>query len=123
MNEVKNTQQLLSEMIEFIEGTPWRADYQNRFERFHDMAERPCVLAVAGQVKAGKSSFLNALLGLDLAAVGTTETTATINVFKYGRVKDPNKPVMVYWNDGREPEPQTKAFIDSLQGYTEEVLE
>lgn len=123
MNEIKQTRQLLTEIIDFIKATPWRADYQNRFERFYDAAGKPCVLAVAGQVKAGKSSFLNALLGLDLAAVGTTETTATINVFRYGRVKDPNRPVVVYWNDGRDPEQQTKAFIDSLQGYTEEVLE
>lgn len=123
MNEIKETQQLLTEVIDFIKSSPWKADYQAQMERFFDLAEKPCVLAIAGQVKAGKSSFLNALLDMDLAAVGTTETTATINVFKYGKVKDPQKPVMVYWNDGREPEAQTKDFIDSLQGYTDDVLE
>lgn len=123
MNEIKETQQLLTEVIDFIKSSPWKADYQAQMERFYDLAEKPCVLAIAGQVKAGKSSFLNALLGMDLAAVGTTETTATINVFKYGKVKDPQKPVMVYWMDGREPEAQTKEFIDSLQGYSDEVLE
>lgn len=123
MNEIKETQQLLTEVIDFIKSSPWKADYQAQMERFFDLAEKPCVLAIAGQVKAGKSSFLNALLGMDLAAVGTTETTATINVFKYGKVKDPQKPVMVYWADGREPEAQTKEFIDSLQGYSDEVLE
>lgn len=123
MNEIKETRQLLTEVLDFIKATPWRADYQSKVERLYDLAERPCVLAVAGQVKAGKSSFLNALLGFDLAAVGTTETTATINVFKYGKVKDPERPVMVYWTDGREPEAQTRDFIDSLQGYTDDVLE
>lgn len=123
MNEIKETQQLLTEVIDFIKSSPWKADYQAQMERFFDLAEKPCVLAIAGQVKAGKSSFLNALLGMDLAAVGTTETTATINVFKYGKVKDPQKPVMVYWADGREPEAQAKEFIDSLQGYSDEVLE
>lgn len=123
MNEIKATQQLLTEVIDFIKSSPWKADYQAQMERFFDLTEKPCVLAIAGQVKAGKSSFLNALLGMDLAAVGTTETTATINVFKYGKVKDPQKPVMVYWADGREPEAQTKEFIDSLQGYSDEVLE
>ena len=123
MNEIKATQQLLTEVIDFIKSSPWKADYQAQMERFFDLAEKPCVLAIAGQVKAGKSSFLNALLGMDLAAVGTTETTSTINVFKYGKVKDPQKPVMVYWADGREPEAQTKEFIDSLQGYSDEVLE
>lgn len=123
MNEIKETQQLLTEIIDFIKSSPWKADYQAQMERFYDLTEKPCVLAIAGQVKAGKSSFLNALLGMDLAAVGTTETTATINVFKYGKVKDPQMPVMVYWTDGREPDTQTKEFIDSLQGYTDEVLE
>lgn len=123
MNEIKETQQLLTDVIDFIKSSPWKADYQAQMERFYDLAEKPCVLAIAGQVKAGKSSFLNALLGMDLAAVGTTETTATINVFKYGKVKDSQKPVMVYWMDGREPEAQTKEFIDSLQGYSDEVLE
>jgi hypothetical protein len=123
MNEIKETQQLLTDVIDFVKSSPWKADYQAQMERFYDLAEKPCVLAIAGQVKAGKSSFLNALLGMDLAAVGTTETTATINVFKYGKVKDPQKPVMVYWMDGREPEARTKEFIDSLQGYSDEVLE
>lgn len=123
MNEIKEAQQLLTEVIDFIKSSPWKADYQAQMERFFDLAEKPCVLAIAGQVKAGKSSFLNALLGMDLAAVGTTETTATINVFKYGKVKDPQKPVMVFWTDGREPEAQTREFIDSLQGYSDEVLE
>ncbi|MHB1424406.1 MAG: dynamin family protein, partial [Gemmataceae bacterium] len=41
--------------------------------------DKPCVLAVVGRMKAGKSTFINALLGEDLAPVGNTETTATIN--------------------------------------------
>ena len=48
-------------------------------ERLSGQVEEPCVVAVVGRMKAGKSTFINALLGEDLAAVGVTETTATIN--------------------------------------------
>lgn len=122
MNEVKQTQELIDKIINFVEHTPWKSDYKADLQRLRDLVERPCDLAIAGEVKAGKSSFFNALLGVDLAKVGVTETTATINFFRYGNPADPNKPVMVYWNDGREPEEQTKDFLDSLQGYDEEVL-
>lgn len=122
MNEVKQTQELIDKIIDFVEDTPWKSDYKADLQRLRDLVERPCDLAIAGEVKAGKSSFLNALLGVDLAKVGVTETTATINFFRYGNPADPDKPVVVYWNDGREPEEQTKDFLDSLQGYDEEVL-
>lgn len=82
--------------------------------------EEPCVVAVVGRVKAGKSTFINALLGEDLAKVGVTETTATINYFVYGK-PDPNKPVRCYWRGGRYTD-EDRAFLDRLQGNDEETL-
>lgn len=123
MNEIHNTQALIRSVLSFLSQTPWEPYCKARLERLYDLSEMPCELAIAGKVKAGKSSFLNALLGVDLAMVGTTETTATINYFKYGYPEDPDKPVIVYWNDGRDPEAQTKEFLDSLQGYDKDVLE
>ena len=86
MNEQFHTQQVIDHIISVLENSPWKDTYVSKFQRFRDEADMPCVLAVAGKVKAGKSSFLNALLGVDLAMVGTTETTATINYFT--RVRD-----------------------------------
>jgi GTP-binding protein EngB required for normal cell division len=37
-----------------------------------------------GEFSSGKSSFVNAFIGADVAATGITPTTATINVVKYG---------------------------------------
>jgi len=54
-----------------------------------------CTIAVVGRVKTGKSSFINALLGDDLAAVGAQETTATINYFRRGN-PNPDKPILCY---------------------------
>jgi len=45
---------------------------------------RPLLVAVMGEFNAGKSSLVNALAGGDVAPVGVTPTTATINVLRYG---------------------------------------
>ncbi len=82
---------------------------------------QPCVLAIAGRVKAGKSSFLNALIGSDLAKVGELETTATINRFSYGEPDDPEHPVTVVWDNGMQTH-ETQDFMDSLQGHDAETL-
>jgi len=76
----------------------------------------PCVVAVVGRVKAGKSTFINALLGAreDLATVGTTETTATINYFRYGRPADPEWPVRCHWRGGGYKD-YSAGFLHQLQ--------
>lgn len=115
------TQRLIKEMLEFIDDSPWKSQYSARLHRLILRTEQPCELAIAGRVKAGKSSFLNALLGEDLAMVGTTETTATINFFRYGIPPDPERPVRVVWDNGLE-EYHPRSFLDSLQGNNEEAL-
>jgi septin family protein len=82
---------------------------------------QPCVVAVVGLVNAGKTTFLNALLGEDKGIVGSTETTATINHFVFGR-PDPARPVRCVWRGGCVTE-ETEAFVASLQGNDREVLE
>ena len=37
-----------------------------------------------GEFNAGKSSFVNALAGAEVAPTGVTPTTATVNVLRYG---------------------------------------
>ena len=66
--------------------------------RLLQVAETPFTLAVVGQMRAGKSSLLNALIGSDLAVVGVNETTATINWFKYGQ-GDKTQRFCVSWKD------------------------
>ena len=61
------------------------AEVTGRMETLVGQVHEPCVVTVVGRVKVGKSTFVNALLGEDLAKVGTTETTATINYFAYGQ--------------------------------------
>ena len=99
-------------------GLPGRL--AERMESLAEQVYQPCVVAVVGRVKVGKSTFVNALLGEDLAKVGTTETTATINYFTYGE-PDPDRPVRCHWRGGKVTD-ESRAFLDSLQGNDLETL-
>jgi len=85
-----------------------------------EQVDQPCVVAVVGRVKVGKSTFVNALLGEDLARVGVTETTATINYFRHG-APNRDRPVRCYWRDGHVTD-EDRAFLDGLQGSSIEIL-
>lgn len=56
-------------------------------------------VAVIGQMRVGKSTLLNALIGRKLAPTGVTETTATVNWFHYG-TGDLRHTFRVHWDDG-----------------------
>lgn len=66
-----------------------------------DMKKRlamPLRVAVVGIMKAGKSTFMNALLGADIVDTGTTETTYTVCWFKYAK----EKSLTICFDDGKE---------------------
>jgi tetratricopeptide (TPR) repeat protein/GTP-binding protein EngB required for normal cell division len=46
--------------------------------------DRALLVAVMGEFNAGKSSFVNALCGEEVAPTGVTPTTATVNVLRHG---------------------------------------
>jgi len=46
--------------------------------------DQPLLVTVMGEFSSGKSSFVNAFIGADVAPTGITPTTATINVVRYG---------------------------------------
>jgi len=57
----------------------------------------PIDVAVMGQFKAGKSSFLNSLLGQDVLACGAIPVTTAITRLQYGN----NERALVRHFDGR----------------------
>ncbi len=62
--------------------------------------DRPMALAVVGEFNVGKSSFVNALLGEEIAETGVTPTTATLHVFRFG----PTRRARVHLADDRSLE-------------------
>lgn len=60
--------------------------------------ESPFTIAIVGQMRAGKSSLINALVGADLAVTGVNETTATINWFRHAP-KERTRFFRAVWRD------------------------
>jgi len=58
---------------------------------------RPLAIAIMGEFSAGKSTFVNALLGEAVAPMGVLPTTTTINVFRRGATGG----ARVHYRDGR----------------------
>jgi tetratricopeptide (TPR) repeat protein/GTPase SAR1 family protein len=67
----------------FIYTSEW-AELSPEVGRLLETLDRPLLVTVMGEFNAGKSTFVNALLGEEIAPMGITPTTATINVLKYG---------------------------------------
>ncbi|HZJ71882.1 MAG TPA: dynamin family protein, partial [Planctomycetota bacterium] len=59
--------------------------------------DSPLLVTVMGEFSSGKSTFVNAFIGEDVAPTGVTPTTATINVVKYGRERGGR----ILYRDGR----------------------
>ncbi len=66
-----------------------------------EQKETPFTVAVVGQMRVGKSSLLNTLVGADLAVVGVDVTTATINWFKFPDDEHCVQHFRVVWKDGK----------------------
>lgn len=90
----------LEKFWKFIEN--WNGDNnleQKFLPRWQDatrLVEEPLSIAVMGEFNAGKSSFINALLGKDkFLPVSVIPRTATISILKYGK----SESVEIFYND------------------------
>ncbi|MDY6996753.1 MAG: dynamin-like GTPase family protein [Actinomycetota bacterium] len=61
-----------------------RADVHNELERIGRRLNQPIRIALAGTLKAGKSTLVNALVGEDIAPTDATEATRIVTWFRYG---------------------------------------
>jgi small GTP-binding protein len=62
---------------------------------------RPVRVAIVGEFNAGKSTFINALVGADVAPTGVLPTTATLHLLRYG--PDPIARIAVIPEDANAP--------------------
>jgi tetratricopeptide (TPR) repeat protein/GTPase SAR1 family protein len=75
--------------------------------------DQPLLVTVMGEFKSGKSSFVNAFIGAEVAPTGITPTTATINVVRYGR----ERAGRIYGHDGT----CTEMGWDELTAYLQQL--
>ncbi len=72
------------------------AEHREGLARLHTRLGQPLHIAVAGRVKAGKSTFVNAVLGQRVARTDARECTRVVTWFRYG----PTERVTVVARDG-----------------------
>ena len=69
---------------------------------------RPVRLAIVGEFNAGKSTFINALIGADVAPTGVLPTTATLHHLRWA----PDPFAKILFVDGVEPRERIIALSD-----------
>ncbi len=69
---------------------------------------RPVRLAIVGEFNAGKSTFINALIGADVAPTGVLPTTATLHHLRWA----PDPFARILFADGHEPRERIVALGD-----------
>jgi len=89
-------------MPEILARMPETAHLTGKFDSLLEQGSTPFTVAVMGQMRSGKSTLLNALIGQDLAVTGVTETTATVNCFKYSENPTDCQRFRVLWKDAPE---------------------
>lgn len=102
------------EVPAILADEPQTAKLASDLEAYNKVSALPFTVAVVGQMRSGKSSLINALIGSPLAPVGVDETTATINYFKYA--DQPGSPSFrVHWHE-KPPEILPISEIDRWCG-------
>lgn len=81
---LKEERQLLSSLRSALLKFSAAAEDQATLERSIQQLDELFLLVVVGEFNAGKSAFINALLGQPVLPEGVTPTTAQINLIRYG---------------------------------------
>lgn len=83
---------------------------------------QPFEVAIFGRMKTGKSSILNAFLGVPLSVTGVNEATATINRIVYGSGEQLNT-FRVFWCDASPADLPISELREEWNGKDEKVLD
>ncbi len=96
---LKEERQILSRLQLALVKFDAAPDHQSALAKSISQLDELFLLVIVGEFNAGKSAFINALVGSTVAQEGVTPTTAQINVLQYGEtagrhVKDNNLHVI-----------------------------
>lgn len=80
MSLVDRTREVLGQAVEVYRDTP----YEQRLAAMRDRLDEPLRVAIAGRIKAGKSTLLNALVGERLAPTDAGECTRIVTWYQDG---------------------------------------
>ncbi|HWM85546.1 MAG TPA: dynamin family protein, partial [Kofleriaceae bacterium] len=103
--------ELASELDRLCQRRPELAHLSGEAARTATDFDQPLLVTVMGEFSSGKSTFINAFIGEDVAPTGITPTTATINVVKYGRERGGR----ILYRDGRTESLAWSALFDRMR--------
>jgi tRNA U34 5-carboxymethylaminomethyl modifying GTPase MnmE/TrmE len=78
------TEAALASLLKLAADTHRESEILDTVQNLLKDVREPLLLVVVGEVKAGKSTLLNALFGQDFCKVDVLPATDKINIFKYG---------------------------------------
>jgi small GTP-binding protein len=81
---LKEERRLLSRLRTTLSRFDAAPEHQQALDRSIEQLDELFLLVIVGEFNAGKSAFINALLGSRVVTEGVTPTTAQINVLQYG---------------------------------------
>ena len=81
---LKDERRLLSRLRTTLSRFDAAPEHQQALDRSIEQLDELFLLVIVGEFNAGKSAFINALLGSRVVTEGVTPTTAQINVLQYG---------------------------------------
>src|SRR5512133_2636261 len=85
---LKDERRLLNELRVALVQTGTDPSDQETLADSIQQLEEIFLLVIVGEFNAGKSAFINALLGQKLLTEGVTPTTTQIQVLRYGETQD-----------------------------------
>lgn len=110
--------ELASELDRLCQHRPEIAHLGGEAARAATDFDQPLLVTVMGEFSSGKSTFINAFIGEEVAPTGITPTTATINVVKYGRERGGR----ILYRDGRTESLAWSALFDRLRRLEPEAV-
>ena len=121
MSTAEQVRSILGGTIQAYRGDPayrHRPDVHNELDRIGRRLNQPIRIALAGTLKAGKSTLVNALVGEDIAPTDATEATRIVTWFRHG----PTPKVTANHRGGRRVnvpiarDPQSRGLTFSFAG-------
>ena len=129
---LKEERQMLSRLQLALVKFDAAPDHQSALAKSIAQLDELFLLVIVGEFNAGKSAFINALVGSPVAPEGVTPTTAQINVLQYGEtagrhVKDNNlhvitAPAQILRDIHIVDTPGTNAIIREHEAITAEFV-
>ena len=100
---------LLQRLADTLDRFPAAEEDEAAVRRAADHLTALFLLVVVGEFNAGKSAFINALIGVDVMPEGVTPTTSVINLLRYGP-----EPAVTMQPDGVIVRDQPAEFLDEI---------